>query len=517
MVAAMSTSDEEYEAASKDLDLLQKAHQKYSKQLLENVEALDKLEKQIEDTYEEIRQKRITVENMILEAIEDREELESRMLQGRIDMEEEVMNVVQSRYEKERDLIIENANLQRDALEKESSLLDENLAKRKERNELDKKQQELLKMEQQLIRISADPTRKSEADKLRTKIADLREEMAWDTAQSEVDAQKESIDQQIQSLDDYIEYVERYYEDLFNHPKQLIAEVEAILAKSNEEIIQWLKDNNEEYQNSSAAVQQDMLQTWETTLVDMRGEIETHWAEVAEIMAQGDDYIINFLMQNSAKYKEASATQAQSYVAEWKRNLKDLEDAYRNTYERIKAYSYVAIEVADSGGGSYSSHDSSGTTRRNNNTKSDYYYFNKQGQKIDSPNRSVDAATKKWNSDLMKHYGYATGGMASNTGLAWVDGTINKPERILSPYQTELFEDLLASLHNIKTSVSMPSFNPPAMQSGFGNGFVMEGDVIINVDTLADDEDYEEVATHVMEEIATRMNFGSVIGGIRSH
>ena len=531
LVQSMDTSNEAYEDAAKDLDLLQKAHQQYSKQLLENVAAVDKLAKEIEDTYEEIRQKRITVENMILEAIEDREELEDRMLQGRIDMEETIMDAIIARYERERDLIIENAELQRDALERESELLDENLAKRKERNEVEKKQQELLEYEQQLVRISADPTHRGEADKLRTKIADLREELAWDTAEAEVEAQKDSIDQQIESLEDYIDYVERYYEDLFAHPKKLIAEVDSILTQTNEDIVAWLKTNDEEYQNSSAAMQQNILQTWEATLVDMRGEIETHWAEVAEIMAQGDDYIINFLMQNSAKYREASATQAESYVAEWKKNLKDLEDSYRQTYEAIRAYSYVPIRTGTYGGSSGdSSGGGGGTSIKGNGTSKSYdltYMYNGSlvTRTYDSASKANAAASSlKQQASYKQGYvynvgvskGYAAGGIADFTGPAWLDGTPDKPERILSPYQTELFEDLIQSLHSIKTSVSLPSFSMPSMRGDLGDGFVMEGDVIINVETLSDDEDYEEVATRVMEEIASRMNFGSAVGGIRS-
>ena len=43
LVAGMSTSDEDYQQASEDLKRLQEAHQKYKKELLENVEALDEL------------------------------------------------------------------------------------------------------------------------------------------------------------------------------------------------------------------------------------------------------------------------------------------------------------------------------------------------------------------------------------------------------------------------------------------------------------------------------------------
>lgn len=519
LVASMRVTDDGYEDAADDLDKLQKAHQQYKKELLENVAALDNLTKAQTEAENARRQKTIDVENMILEAIEDREALEERMLNGRVEMEETVMDILVQRYERERDYILENSELQRDALQEQMSLLDENLAKRKKLTEEDDKYAELQRLEAQLARISADPTRRSESLELRQKIADLRDEMAWNTAENEVEAQKDSIQQQIDSLDDYMDYVERYYEDLFAHPKKLIAEVEEILSKTNEEILAWLEENDENYQNSSVSTQEKTRAEWMETLRDMRGDIVTHWAEVHDIMAQGEDYIINFLIQNSANYRAASAVQASAYVDEWKVKLSEMQAAYRSTYEMISSYNYSLIQQAQSVNSAASSYSPSSYSGGGGSggggskkTSSDYYYINKENQRVYST--TVDEKTKKWNEDLKKHYGYATGGIASGTGLAWVDGTFNKPERILSPYQTELFEDLIQTLHNVRVAVSSPAvFTPQMRDTGMsGNTF---GDIIINVDTLSDDADYEEVATRVMEEIADRMNFGSAIGGLR--
>lgn len=59
----------------------------------------------------------------------------------------------------------------------------------------------------------------------------------------------------------------------------------------------------------------------------------------------------------------------------------------------------------------------------------------------------------QWAAELKKKIvitAYEKGGLAFDTGLAWLDGTKQKPERILNPYQTELFEDMIRSLHEIR-------------------------------------------------------------------
>ena len=45
---------------------------------------------------------------------------------------------------------------------------------------------------------------------------------------------------------------------------------------------------------------------------------------------------------------------------------------------------------------------------------------------------------------------YASGGLASFTGPAWLDGTPSKPERILSPVQTELFDKMVSNLESLR-------------------------------------------------------------------
>ena len=95
---------------------------------------------------------------------------------------------------------------------------------------------------------------------------------------------------------------------------------------------------------------------------------------------------------------------------------------------------------------------------------------------------------------------YKTGGLADFTGPAWLDGTKSRPEYILNADQTKAFfelVDVLGSLHGSKTQTS---------QNNGDNVF----DIDINVETIGDDYDIEQLAdkikTMIVEDAHYRNN-----------
>lgn len=543
-VAAMSITDDAYKDAADDLDKLQKAHQKYTKELIDNKTAIDELNKSIKEQQKKIRQMEIDLRNTILQAIRDREEKVQNMLSNEIEMENTILDLIKRRYEKERDQIIDTTNLKINSLKEERDLLDEQLQLRKEEAEMEDKAAKLALLEDKYARISADPTRQKEALDIRKQINDLRKEMAWDTAEKEVKAQQESIDQQVMSLEDYIEYVENYYEDLFEHPQKLIEEMKDVISKSNDEIIEWLKANSEEYIEATENSQKQMVQTWSDVLLEMRGELKLYWDEVEEIISKGDEYIIEFLKENSAEYAEAGRLQAEAYVEEWQEQLENLKAAHEAAAAEIAA-SYASIEMpeptdSDSGsgsssGGSGGSRSSGGGGVKKDHSKDHYStaiaaFYNERGlssysgegygSSVQEANAAAlaDAKAKGHGSYYSPGSGaksiYARGGYADYTGLAWMDGTKTNPEAVLNPYQTKLFESMVAALEQMSRVAfpSMPNYN----SSNFtGGGDVTFGDIVVNVEHLDSDADYEEMADRVGEIIMERVGRTSVVGGIR--
>lgn len=586
-VNAMSTSAEGYSEAADDLKSLQQQHMEYSKQLKQNRNDIEALNKEIKEWKNKIRQMEIDLRNTILEAIEDREELKERMLQGTIETEEAILDIIKARYEKERDEILETADAKKDALEEEKQALQEQLNARKEAQQEEEKLVELKKLEAKLARISADSTRRKEAMELQEQIKDLRDEIAWDTAEKEVEAQQDAIDQQITSTEEYADYIEKYYEDLLANPRNFIEEVQKIMAQSDEEILQWLKENSEEYKNSTDATRTDITNGWQDMLNDMRGAIVTYWDEIEEIISKGDDAIIQFLMDNSADYKAAGKLQAEAYVDAWKEQLENLKNAYKDVAVDISSYDYQPVMPASgSNGGSYDGgYDSSpspspspGSTQKPNGSSKPktLWSFTFDGQVYtgyssrSAANSAAKRIAKRWLNNHLAAAGgsagqaqvraqyqtmlsgaissirsysstssaprnssqdtlrpsasgngkttvsqYASGGLNTKTGLAWLDGTPSKPERVLSPYQTELFEDMIDTLHAIKTInvPTMPAFG--AETNSRSQPTLTFGDVVIQVDKLDNDTDYDELAEKFFDHVLEKSGRVQSVGGIR--
>ncbi len=525
-------SSKKYKQAKADLEALQAQHDKYSETLLQNKIDLEKMDQAIQEQRDSIRDMQIDIRKAIHDAILDREALNKRMLQGTMDIENEIIDILKRRYEKERDQLTELAGAKRDALNEELSLLDEQLNARKKLNEEEDRAKKLADLEAQLARVSADPTRQKEALELRKQISELREDIAWDLAEDEVEAQKKSIEQQIESIDDYIEYVEEYYEELLNNPRKLMEEMQALLAQTDEEIMAWLIANHEDYDKATDATRESMRSGWQEMLDDMRGVTRTYWDEVEHIIAQGDDAIIDFLKQHSADYREAGALQAQAYVDEWKKQLDDLAKALTDIASDI-----IDISDGDSdAGASGSSGGSSGKKRY----KATVPYvgpgydskvlkgYKTEAAALEAARKWVDkacvalsgsssSAVEQWASDLKKKIvvkAYAQGGLSYDTGLAWLDGTKGRPERILSPYQTELFEDMLRSLHEIRMMrVPSPTVIPQASESRHSS-YTIEN-ITVQVQKLETDADYEELAEKVGEQIMEKAMRGMSVGGLR--
>ena len=370
IIASNKEGSKAYNQAMIDLEALQQQHQEYSQELMQNKIDIEELNDAIKEQQDAIRDMEIELRDLINQAIEDREDLEERMLEGTIEVENAILEILTKRYEEERDQILELADLRREALEAEMDKIDELLEERKKLAEEEDREEEIAKLEEQIARISADPTRRKEELQLREQLAKLREELAWDAAEEEANAQKEAIEDQINSIDEYIEYVEQYYAELLDDPKALIEEMKEIIKGTDEEIMNWLKENSEEFAAATEATQDSMVREWQQMLDDMRGTVRTHWDEVESIIAQGETAIIEFLKGNLADYKEAGRLQAEAYVDEWMELLDKLEAAHKQVTGDITGdydYDYIVPDTSGGGGGSGGSGGGGGGSSSYNN------------------------------------------------------------------------------------------------------------------------------------------------------
>ena len=122
---------------------------------------------------------------------------------------------------------------------------------------------------------------------------------------------------------------------------------------------------------------------------------------------------------------------------------------------------------------------------------------------------------------------YKEGGLAKKTGPAWLDGTFNEPERILTAHQTRAFDKLVdfvteSKIDEYKTVIEkfqtvsanmMYTSVPGAMaidRSSYYNGGNSSsiGDIYVTINEakLQDDADYEAVAERVGEVFARNLS-----------
>ena len=115
ILAQSAEGSQQYNQAMADLEALQEQHKKYSETLLQNEIDLEKLTQAMQDERDAIRNMEIDLRKLIHDAIMDREALNRRMLEGRIDVENEIIDALTKRYEKERDQLLELAEVKRSA------------------------------------------------------------------------------------------------------------------------------------------------------------------------------------------------------------------------------------------------------------------------------------------------------------------------------------------------------------------------------------------------------------------
>ena len=340
---------------------------------------------------------------------------------------------------------------------------------------------------------------------------------------------------------------------------RLAESVRAIAETANTEIIGWLQANNEDFKNSTDANKAQMQASWEETLMQMYGATKVHWDEVEAIIAQGDDAIINFLKENSQEYKNAGHLQAQAYVDAWREQLRNLEAALRNTQQMAldaaRAAQAPQATVAAPSSGTTGGSPGGGTTKakewyqvldgkkigvayaseadakaaldrtitlaRNsyNSAKTAYDATSSDKHASVSDKKAAEAKMKQFNDTYQATLrasvqAFRHGGYVNYTGLAMVHGSPNKPEAFLSAEDTELMRRFLDSgrslfkptIPNIDTS----KFSIPQNMVSFN------GDIVVQVNELAENADYEVMANKVMHQLKKQMTVksGASIGGI---
>lgn len=111
---------------------------------------------------------------------------------------------------------------------------------------------------------------------------------------------------------------------------------------------------------------------------------------------------------------------------------------------------------------------------------------------------------------------YASGGIADFTGMAWLDGSKTRPERVLSAEQTMLFDQMVQALQEIR-HIQIPfgmGFDSNMFKDNDGTGAFTIENIEVRVENLAEDTDYDELAEKVGEALQRKLSRGRSVGGI---
>ena len=118
----------------------------------------------------------------------------------------------------------------------------------------------------------------------------------------------------------------------------------------------------------------------------------------------------------------------------------------------------------------------------------DTYYDNATLEEEQKKRNAANGGGSSSNRTMMK---YASGGLNTKTGLAWLDGTANAPELVLNARDTQNFIELKDTLSAIRT----------------GGGFNLTGgdnyyDIKVQVDSLSSDYDVDRAIDRIKARIA---------------
>ena len=477
-------------------------------------EAIESANQAIADNTKKLRENQIAIhktrtdlEDTVRSEAETREQTRRSMLQGTVDLEETILAALRDRYQDEWDLIAQDIDKKRQALEEEKNLISERLNARKAAEDEASKYEQLAEYQRQLALISMDSTRSKDAIELRKKITDLEKELAWDAAEAEAQAQQDALDDQIQAYDEFAQTGDERLNAFLEDANNFATTVDEVLALQYDDLMQWLKDNVDEYKLALDAQQQSMLQSWTDTFEQMLNITQLYSDLIKMILLDKDTFIE--WMKQSDEYVNATEDMQAQIIAEWE----DMWEKYR-----AAAIDNVDWEhdddFADTGKSSTPTNPKPTPTDADKEEDKSKVDTAAIAQALaDATKNAVDtlkstvSAVANFGSNL---FGSLFGGLKKNdagglvdyTGLAWVDGTMQRPESFLDATDTALLRAFLDEARYVK--VNMPTLAiDDSMASG--SNTVGEVNITINEATISSDEDIDELAKKIGESFTREL------------
>lgn len=373
-IAALRSELSSVKEGSEDWYKLRDAILEAEEQYSDINNTIEENEKKLKENQQAILKLHTDLEEMVVGEIELRIEAEKEMLDGSVSMQDIVLNAIKQRYQDEWDLIKQDIEKKKEALQQEKNLIDERLDARREAEDEAAKYEELAELKKQLSLISMDSTRTKDAAALRESIAELEKEIGWDIAEKQAENEKNAIQDQIDAYDDYVAKGDEDLNDLLEDANNFAEEVNGVMMLNQTELFDWLKQNVKEYSNSLDDAQKQMVQSWEATYKQMLGITDTYWDEVNAILSSKDVFLE--YMKQSNEYIYASDDERAQLLYQWE----EAYDMWRKAQKNDAEYSHGDSGLGDWSGSEYTGSSSSGSGGSSSSSATTDSYDNTQSE-----------------------------------------------------------------------------------------------------------------------------------------
>lgn len=158
----------------------------------------------------------------------------------------------------------------------------------------------------------------------------------------------------------------------------------------------------------------------------------------------------------------------------------------------VNALSNANAQIASNAA---SSNTNSGWVTENINGRN--YTYNADNPEVLEWIRQIKAGTYDWSADPGR-FRYATGGLNTKPGPAWLDGTPSEPEYVLNARQTDAFLKLAEVLPSMFNGTSTTTSN-------IGGNMYLEFHV--NVDSISNDYDVDQLVERVKDDIYSAASY----------
>ena len=537
------------EKISKADEYHQESLQAQYDEIMDNVDAYQNAIDKVEDYTSALEDNFKALQDLLNKAYESIKTVEDKLIDVRQDQEDRQLKAVKDKYDaiKEED----NKYLEsvRKTIEKERQIRD----REDNDNDIRKKERKLAMMKMDTSGV------------YRNEIQALEEELKGDYRSREdtfidqrIDEMEEQFSKEQENRDKELTYWDNYYAALRDQRTEYNAWAKQMIESGSDEILAYLKANDQEYLASSEAGKQIWTQQWQqatVAAVAYNGMISTTLNVVQMNLdmcagsANGFEGAVQSYSSTAIAQNGAVSSTVQDLtgyyqglaggVGEVSDALSGLQTAYTNAANAAERLASAQSRIF---GGSFNPdaynnnnnpyNDPNNDERRpasdinindvhhvgnparysktgktvnqGNKDYTEYLYTNEKGEQeyVYAPGdlRNQPFLTGYFYR-LQKRNGrkYATGGYVDYTGPAWVDGTKAKPEYMLNSTQTAQFEKLVSILDSI--FIKTPNYsthNIPSQETSKEAIFNFN----IDVQKMSDDYDVDQLINRIQKKLS---------------